>query len=230
MPKTIKYLAFNVIEKRRVQLGGGAVHKFDKFLLQRGDTIQFRFLIYKDFFNLYTQTGATWCLRIREKRQSTTDLAIALDATFLDASWPDADNIKRLTVKNKVGVFQEGDKIVGFRSGAIGYIIGYSHDTGVIIMQYISGTFADGELIKVVDAAGGYTGVYGNTGGLATLVSGAKISGLLCCEISLETANLNTLLADKEYINCILELEEINSGNKIIGQCDLRINNSFDII
>lgn len=230
MPTTTKYIAFNTVEKRRVQLGGGAVHKFDKLLLQRGDSIQFRIFLYKDFFNLYIQSGSTWCLRLREKRSSTDNLAIALDAVFLDASWPEGDNIKRITVKNKVGVFQVGDKIVGYRSGAVGYILGYSHDTGVIIMQYISGTFADGELIKVVDAGGGYTGVYANTGGTATLVSGSKVGGLLCCEISLETSNLNSLIDGKEYINAILELVETNSGNKVIGQCEVRVNNSFDII
>lgn len=230
MANGIKYLAFNTNEKRRVRLGGGAIARFEKLELQRGDTIDFRILLYKDFFNYYTQTGATWALRLREKRQSTSDICVALDATFLDASWLSAEGIKRIVVKDQEGVFNEGDKIYGFKSGAIGYVLGYSFDVGVLIIQNESGTFVDGELIKVVNAGGGYSGVQGRCGGTPVALAGAKISGLLHCTMSLEDADLNSFLLDKEYGNFILELEEtISAVVKIMGQCDVRVNNSFDL-
>lgn len=231
MAHTIKYIAFNTQEKRRCHLGGGAVSKFDRLSLQRGDTYEFRFLLYKDFFRPYTQTDGTWTLQLREKRQSasTADLAEALDAAFVDATWA-SGQVATIPVKEAEGVFKEGDKIYGFTSGAIGYVLGYSHDVGVIVFSVVSGTWASGELIKVVNAGGGYTGVYARAGSTATAIQGAKVSGYPICTMSLEVSALNTLLADKEYINAVLELTETNTAVvKVIGQCDVRLHNSFDL-
>lgn len=231
MANTIKYIAFNTQEKRRVNLGGGAVVKFDRLNLQRGDTYEFRFFLYKDNFRAYTQTGGTWTLQLREKRQSasTADLAEALDAAFVDATWA-AGEVASIPTKDPEGVFKEGDKIYGFTSAAIGYVLGYSPDTGILVYSVVSGTWASGELIKVVDAGGGYSGVYARAGSTATAIQGAKVSGYPICTMSLEVAALNTLLADKEYINAVLELAETNTGVvKIIGQCEVRVHNSFDL-
>lgn len=231
MANTIKYIAFNTQEKRRVSLGGGSVVKFDKIQLQRGDTYEFRFFLYKDKFRSYTQTGGAWTLQLREKRQSasTTDLAEAADGAFVDATWP-TGQVASIPTKYPEGTFKEGDKIYGFTSGSIGYVLGYSAETGLLIFEVVSGTWAIGELVRVVDSGGGYSGVEARTGSTATAILGAKVSGYPICTMSLEVAALNTLLVDKEFVNGWLELTETNTGVvKVIGQCEVRINNTFDL-
>lgn len=231
MANTIKYIAFNTQEKRRVSLGGGAVIKSEFLHLQRGDTYEFRFFLYKDSYRAYTQTGGTWTLQLREKRQSasTADLAEAADGAFVDATWVSGE-VASIPTKESEGVFKEGDKIYGYTSGAIGYVLGYSKDTGILVFSVVSGTWASGEVIKVVDAGGGYTGVYARSGSTATAIQGAKVSGYPICTMSLEVSALNALLVDKEYVNAILELAETNTGVvKIIGQCEVIVRNSFDL-
>ncbi len=231
MSNTIRYIAFNTQEKRRVRLGGGAVVKLDKIVLQRGDTYEFRFLLYKDFYQAYTQTGGTWTLQLREKRQSlsTADLAEAADGAFVDATWATGQTA-RINTKDPEGVFKEGDRIYGYTSGSIGYVLDYSPDTGVIFFSVVSGTWASGEMIKVTDAGGGYSGVEARSASTATAILGAKVSGYPICTMSLEVAALNTLLADKEYVNAVLELTETNTGVvKVIGQCDVKVVNTFDL-
>lgn len=231
MANTIKYIAFNTQEKRRVRLGGGAVTKLDKIVLQRGDTYEFRFLLYKDFYQAYTQSGGTWTLQLREKRQSasTADLAEAADGAFVDATWATGQTA-RINTKDAEGVFKEGDRIYGYTSGSIGYVLDYSPDTGVIFFSVVSGTWASGEMIKVTDAGGGYSGVEARSASTATAILGAKVSGYPICTMSLEVSALNTLLADKEYINAVLELTETNTAVvKVIGQCDVKVVNTFDL-
>jgi len=233
MANQIKYIAFNVEQKKRVNLGGGSVVNLPRINLNRGDTYEFRFLLYSDRYNFYAQTGGTWTLQLREKRQSlsTDDLAEAADGAFVDATW--SAGIKTLPVKelqkvNNTG-FVEGDKIIGFTSGAIGYVLGFS-DNGILVINHESGTWASGELVRVIDAGGGYTGIEARSGSTATAIQGAKVSGRPICTMSLEVSALNTLLVDKEFANCILELTETNTGVvKVIGQCEVRVNNTFDL-
>ena len=231
MANTIRYIGFNTQEKRRVSLAGGSVMPLPKLILNRGDTYEFRFFLYKDAYQLYTQTGGTWTLQLREKRQSlsTADLAEASDAAFVDATWA-TGQVSRINTKYPEGVFQEGDRIYGYTSGAIGYVLDYSKQTGVIIYSVVSGTWASGELIKVTDGGGGYSGVEARATSTATALIGAKVSGYPICTMSLEVAALNTLLADKEFVNGWLELTETNTAVvKVIGQCEVRINNTFDL-
>ena len=233
MANQIKYIAFNVEEKKRVRLGGGSVLPLPKITLNRGDTYEFRFLLYSDNYSFYSQTGGTWTLQLREKKQSlsTADLAEAADAAFIDATW--GAGIKTLPTKwlEKVGGigFKTGNKIYGFTSGAIGYVLDYG-DNGILVINHESGTWASGELVRVLDAGGGYTGVEARSGSTATAIQGAKVSGRPICTMSLEVSALNTLLVDKEFVNCWLELTETNTGVvKVIGQCEVRVNNTFDL-
>lgn len=233
MANQIKYIAFNVESKSRVRLGGGSVVPLPKITLNRGDTYEFRFFLYSDNYNFYTQTAGTWTLQLRQQKQSlsTADLAEAGDAAFLDATW--GAGLKYIPTKNIVDVngvvFKTGDKIIGYTSGAIGYVLDYS-DNGIIVFSHVSGTWASGEIIKVTDAGGGFSGVEARSGSTATAIQGAKESGRPICTMSLEFAALNTLLADKEFVNGWLELAETNTGVvKILGQCPVRVNNSFDL-
>lgn len=229
MANTIKYIAFNVDHKRRVKMGGGVSDSLPKIILNRGDILEFRILCYKNKDDFYTTSSTTFALRVREKRISSDDLASALSSTFIDANWLSGEGVKQISVYDAIGEFLEGDNIEGATSGALGSVIGYSKETGALIYQNTSGTFTDGEIIKVLYGGSGYSGVYARAGDSVTSLSGSKANGKMSCTISLNSTELSDFMVDKEKANFVLELEEVDGDDvqKLLGQCEVQIYNSF---
>ena len=227
MSNPIKYIAFNADTTKRVNLGGGRAIS-QKINLTRGENYELRFLIYKNFDDFYATSSTVFNLRIREKRQSSTDLAIALTASFVDATWGAGD--ATLKVYEQEGVFKYGDNIVGKKSAAVGVVHGYSEDTGTLIISLTSGNFVADEIVRVVNSSAvGVTGVQAKAGAAETAIQGAKASGRPICTMSMGLAALSTLMAGQEFVNCVIGLEETDGSAvlKVLGQCDVRIDNAF---
>lgn len=229
MANGIKYIAFDTDTKKRVHLGGG-LPILDKLQWSRGDIYEVRILLYKNRDDFYTTASTVFALRIREKRTSTSDYATAISSTFIDANWLTGEGVKQIYVKDLVGgTFLKGDNIKGFTSGALGTVIDFSEETGCLTFILVSGTFADKELVKATTQAFGYTGVEARQEGTATAIYGAKASGKMSCTISINSTDLSDFMADKEFANMILELEEVDGSDvqKLLGQCEVRISNAF---
>lgn len=230
MSNEVRYLAFDVTSKKRVNLGGGDASK-TKFKSFRGNVYDFRILLYRNKDDFYTTASTTFALRIREKRTSTTDLANALTAAFVDADWLAGDNIKQIYISSfdKELPFNEGDNIQGATSLATGVVMGFSADTGCLVYEKTTGDIVDAESVRSYKANGEESGASGISVGTPTALIGDKANGKLAVTMSLNTQELYDFMEAKESYGFIFELEEVDGDDvqKLLGQTDISIDNAF---
>jgi len=228
---TIQYLAFDVSNKARVNLGGGSPIISEKLTLYNGTNYTFRIMLWQNFDEIYSTENTLFKIKIREKRQSTTDLILVESASFLSSLWTSTEEVSLISVFDVKGKYKAGDIIKGLTSGSYGTVIGFSEENGYLVYKprTVGQYFDYEELLKVTYGTAGYTEVEGKLGLEESIMSYNVSEGWIACTCDLNDSDIDTFMATKESASLILELTEIDgsSNSSVLGQCEVRIKNSF---
>lgn len=234
MSNVIKYIGFDIDKKQRCNIGGGGIFFNDKLKLLSGSFYTLRFLLYSNINTFYSTTSTNFELSIREKRQSTTDIIFQDAGSFYSSLWESSEEVSLIQIYDLIGgEFIEGDKIKGSTSNRFANCLGFSKDNGNLIYkpQTLGQHFTLYEQIKPSYGYAGFKDYQGRIGQARTALSYNASTGLIACELDLDTIEMINFLDGKEYSNLILELKELDSSDNsnVLGQCEIQIKNSFVI-
>lgn len=228
---TVKYLAFDVSNKARVNLGGGNPIVGEKLVLFNGTNYTFRIVLWQNFDEIYSTSNTNFKIKIREKRQSTTDLILVDTSSFLSSLWTSTDEISLVSVFDVKGKFKAGDIITGVSSESFATVLGFSEDNGYLVYKprTVGQYFDYEEIIAAVYGTAGYTGVEGKLGLEESIMSYNVSEGWIACTCDLNDTDLDTFMEGKEQADLIMELTEIDGGgaSTVLGQCEIKMKNTF---
>lgn len=229
---TVQYIAFDVSSKARVSLGGGSPLLNKKLKLFNKTNYTLRIMLWQNFEELYSTQNTIFKLKIREKRQSSTDLILVESASFLSSLWTTAEEIALIYVYDlEGGAFKPGDKLLGENSGTRGTVIDFNEENGVIVYkpEVVGQYFEYQEFVNVSYGEIGKTGVKARLGLEEMVLSYSPGEGWIACTCELDDSDLDDFLVGKEQADLILELTEIDGSgdSSVLGQCEIKIKNSF---
>lgn len=229
---TMQYIGFDVSNKQRVSLGGGDPIITKKLKLFNKTNYTFRIVLWENFDEIYSTSNTNFKIKIREKRQATTNLILVDTSSFLSSLWTTDDQISLIYVYDlEGGKFKAGDSIYGEVLGNRGKVIDFNEENGYLIYKPdVSGQYFDyQEVIRVSYGEEGTTGVKARLGLEEMLLSYNVGEGVIACTCLLDDAALDTYMVGKESADLILELTEIDGGSNatVLGQCEIKIVNSF---
>lgn len=229
---TMQYIAFDINNKSRISLGGGAPLLNQKLKLFNKTEYTFRIVLWQNTEDLYSTSNTLFKIKIREKRQSADDLILVDSASFLSSLWTTAEEISLIYLYDlEGGSFKPGDKLLGENSESRGSVIDFNKETGAMIYKpTVVGQYFDyQEFIKDVYGETISRNIKARLGLEETILSYSVGEGLIACTCLLDDADLDTFLDGKESADLILELTEIDGdeNSTVLGQCEIKIINSF---